>query len=729
MSRVWTLKGVALASAAAVALGGGVARAADGGVTLNELVVTANKREEKLKDVAMAVAAVPGQTLERLEANSFEDYAKLVPGLSLSAAKPGQTVLTLRGLSSLSAGSTVGVYVDDTPYGSSSGLSNGQFYTVDLNTYDLQRVEVLKGPQGTLYGASTLGGLIKFVTNRPDPKRFEGSVFAATEDTRDSWGWSAKGMINLPLGDKAAIRIVGVRLEDPGYIDNPARHEDNINGSRQTGLRIGLLVQPTAGLTLRLTATGQDSNFDNPGGIDVKTDSIGRPLLPLQPLTGDLQLSQNAPEISRSRYRVYNGSADWDLGWAQLTNVLSYGSLRQLQHVDDTVLGTVVAADGARQHKFTEELRLASRPGQRLDWIAGAYYTRETSRLTSDYSGLYAAAGLDLTGSGVRVAATYREAAVFGTLTYHFTPDLDLAVGARYAHNRQNTDQTGSGIYAAPATSGRSSEDVVLYSVAPRWRVNPDTLVYARLASGYRPGGPNVLPFKTTAAPSSFKADKVVSGEAGLRSELFDKRLSLDLSVFDTRWSDIQLIGIAVIDGVTTGVTQNGGSATSRGFEGAAVLTPTAGLTLALNGAYTDAKLTRDTTELVGGLKGDPLPYVPKWSGALDVNYEHPLSGDLSVFVGGAWAYVGARSTGISPRGAQFEQVRLDSYDTLDLRAGVQRGGWVLELFGRNLGDSRGVSALGTNESGAAAVLPGWGAQTEVVVRPRTVGVSLSGRF
>src|SRR5581483_796676 len=154
---------------------------------LEEVVVTATKVRERIQDVAVPITAISQARLTELQATNFEDYARLVPGLSLQENKPGQTVLTLQGISSFSAGSTVGVYVDDTPYGSSSGLTNAQFYSGDLNTYDVQRVEVLKGPQGTLYGASTLGGLLKFVPHAPDPSQFAAEVQMGTQSTRAAW--------------------------------------------------------------------------------------------------------------------------------------------------------------------------------------------------------------------------------------------------------------------------------------------------------------------------------------------------------------------------------------------------------------------------------------------------------------------------------------------------------------------------------------------------------------
>ncbi|MDQ0462665.1 outer membrane receptor protein involved in Fe transport [Caulobacter ginsengisoli] len=722
---------LAASTALAVWLAGSAAWAAEptDTTTVDEVVVTANKREERLKDVAMAVTAVGEDRLDRIQASDFQDYAKLVPGLSLASAKPGQTVLTLRGISSLSAGSTVGVYVDDTPYGSSSGLSNGQFYTGDLNTFDVQRVEVLKGPQGTLYGASTLGGLLKFVTNAPDPSGFSGRVVAGVEDVDGDFGWSAKGVLNAPLGDNAAVRLTAVHSVDPGFIDDPSRSLENTNDSVQSAVRLSFLFEPTDRLTVRLTAVGQNSVFNGSNAIDAQTDAIGRPLIPLRPLTGDLQLSHGVSEFSHTKYRIYNGSVGWDLGFGDLTSVTSYSTLRQTQLVDITVLGTVEGHSLADQTKFTQEIRLASKPGD-LEWVAGVYYTRETADLGTDYTGFYTALGADLTGSGSHIASTFKEKAVFATVTYHFTPQFDIALGGRFASNDQTTNQTGTGLFAGPAKLGDSSENVFLYSLAPRWRPDDNTIVYGRIASGYRPGGPNVVALGAPGSgPPNFDADKVISGELGLRRDFLDRRLSLDLSIFDIQWDDIQLVGLAVVSGVTTGITLNGGSAESRGFEWTALARPIQGLTLNFNGAYTDAELTSDTTSLVGGLNGEPLPYVPKWTASLGGDYEWSV-GEATAFVGASWSYIGERFTDFSPRPSQFEQIRLNSYSTVDLRAGLEQGPWSLEVYAKNVGDERGITALGTNSSAAAAATPGGAfGMTAAVIRPRTIGLSLSARF
>jgi len=709
---------------------------------LEEVVVTAGKVAEPLHDVAAPITAITESRLEDLQATNFEDYAKLVPGLSLQENKPGQTVLTLQGVSSFSGGSTVGIYVDDTPYGSSSGLTNGQFYTGDLNTYDLARVEVLKGPQGTLYGASTLGGLLKFVTNAPDPARFAADAELGTETTRSAWGWSAKGMVNLPVGDSAALRVSGVHEKDPGFINDPSRHLDNINSSDEDGVRASFLVRPVEALTIRLTAVGQDTVYNDNDAVDARENAAGQVLIPLQPLTGDLQVSQNVPQYTHSRYRVYDASVNWDFGAATLVSATSYGTLQQAQQTDDSLLGAsppVLQITNFKLEKLTQELRLQSTPvaqpaGGELDWLAGAYFTRETAAIVPELSGTYAALDLPLDGSFEDLASTYKEEAGFVNLTYHFTSQFDLGVGGRYAHNKQTSDETfGGPLYGGMAEQiGASSQGLALYSVAPRWKPTRDTTVYARVASGFRPGGPNIFPvgLATADTPSTFKPDRVVSTDLGFRSEWLDHRLAVDVSAFDIHWRDIQLVGLITLsDGMETSLTQNGGTAESRGIEWQGTFVPVSGLTLALNGAFTDARLTQDTTAEVGGFNGDPLPFVPRWTSALDVNYEFSIGADTRAFAGALASYVGRQRSSFSPVLA-YTQIPLDSYTTLDLRLGVRHAQWTAELFCKNATDQRGISGLGTNSSANVSADSGSASpQTVYVIRPRTFGVNVGVRF
>src|ERR1700689_5517574 len=220
---------------------------------LTTIVVTAEKREEKLKDVPMSVTALGGGALDNLQYRSFSDYAAMVPGLSLVSSQPGLTTLTLRGQNAGGVGSTVAVYLDESPFGSSSALLNGSTLSGDFDTWDLQRVEVLRGPQGTLYGANSEGGLLKFVTTAPVLGSFSGAA-EMTGESVDHGGNRGDGraVLNLPLGDKLAFRISGFDQDVPGYVNDPLSGKSDVNEGHKEGGRASILAAPTDDLTIRL---------------------------------------------------------------------------------------------------------------------------------------------------------------------------------------------------------------------------------------------------------------------------------------------------------------------------------------------------------------------------------------------------------------------------------------------------------------------------------------------
>jgi iron complex outermembrane receptor protein len=671
----------------------------------------------------MSVTAVTQQKVEQLQVFNFADYSKFVPGLTIVESSPGNTQLILRGLNSGGDAATVATYIDDTPYGSSNSLANGLITTPDLDTFDMQRIEVDRGPQGTLYGASSLGGVLKFVTNPPDPSRFAAMAEAGGDEVENSWGWSAKGMVNLPLGQIAALRIVGTDVDDPGYIDDPFRHAKNINEAREQGLRASLLVTPTSNLTVRLTAIAQDYDADDLNSEEIKINpATGVPLQPLTPIYGDLKDETLIAEPNDTQNRIYNGTINWNLGWSNLVSSTSYGTYASQADSDATLVGVTIPA-ALTIDKFTEEDRLQSPGNQQLEWLAGFYYTRETSLLAQKEVVFGGPVVVRL-----NLPSTYEEEAGFATLTYHFTPQFDVAVGGRYAHNDQRDSESENG---ATLIAGSSSDSTFTYSVEPRWRPNADWTVYGRIASGYQPGGPNAAPSTGVPPgfPLTFGPDTVVSYEAGVKADVLEHTLSFDIDAYHLDWNNIQLL----IEVDNTGVDSNGGRASSDGFEGEATWTPIPGLTFSANAAYTDARLTQNTNPVtVGAKSGSRLPYSPDWAGTLDGAYTWPINDEIKAFVGATWAYVGDRESQFSPA---IGQVELPSYNTWDLRAGLNfRANWTVEVFAKNVGDARGISSLNGSLSalGGGSIplfLQGITGSSVTVIQPRTVGFTLTARY
>ena len=721
-----------LAGAAFVAVALPVAsQAADAtSAVVKEVIVTANKREENLRDVPQSVTALSGADLEAQRAFAFEDYVPRVPGMNLISSQPGRTRLSLRGINAGGVSATIGTYVDETPYGSVTGLANGAVLAPDLDTFDMKRIEVLRGPQGTLYGASSLGGLLKFVTNAPDTSGFAGRVELNGEDTKSGQaGGSVKGMVNIPLGDKFAVRANAYSAYQGGFIDDPRRGERDVNSAHLSGGRISLLAQPIEPLSIRLSAVAQDISSRGSSTQDVNR-------LTLDTLYGDLTQSRTFSVPSKVTYRIYNGTVNYDFGFANLVSATSYATLNQRVNEDATgQLGALVSSifrqplgvgvlSYLEQQKFTQEVRLASASNEKLEWQVGGFYTKEENVLDQSLNGLSipnapqiapGVGGLQL----VRLTSKYREYAGFADVTWHFTDQFSVEVGGRYSHNKQDALQRSSGPLAGPASAfpGRSSEDVFTFAVAPKYKLSESATVYARLSKGYRPGGPNALnPLVPAAVPRTFKSDSILNYEVGVKGDAFERSVVYEVSAFYIDWSNVQLL--ANVGGF--GVNTNGGSAESAGVEGSVTWAVTPELTLSANGAYIDAQLKEDTGPLLGGHDGDRLPYSSPISGALGAEYRHPISEEMDVVGGVSLRFTGRRRSDFN---GTVGQTSLPSYQILDLHGGIDFKQFRAELYAKNLTDDRGILSLG-----GIGATPNGGVQAGVI-RPRTFGVSLSASY
>jgi len=719
----------------------------------DEIVVTAQKREQSLVDVPLSISVVGGDTLEKHQATSFQDYLALVPGLQLDQATPGAGRLILRGINTGGVASSVSVYVDETPFGSSSALANGGVLAGDFDTFDVARVEVLRGPQGTLYGASSLGGTLKFVTNEPDTGRFEARFRGSVENVSGGdLSYHGNAMINVPLGDTVAIRASGFYNRLGGFIDSVGTTstdaygytltsdvEDNINGSESYGGRVSLLFRPNDSFDLRLTGIAQNIRAEAPSVVESDPDT-------LETLYGGPTQSQFSKPFTNIDYRLYNGLFNYDFGGVTLTSSTSYSTQRQTFRDDATynLSGIVRALLGAPENefyldqqtnnrKFTQEVRLVSAPGD-FEWLVGGYYTSEKAEVRQDFAavepGTSTAIPFPFVLGHVALESKYEEYAGFANVTVHLGDRFDIDLGGRYSHNSQVADQTAEGVLAGnvPINSGlRSSDDVFTYSVAPKFKLNDRVSVYLRAAKGYRAGGPNVIaPNAPANTPASFGPDTVTSYEFGFKGDTADRVFGFDVSLFHIDWQNIQLI--TVINGF--GLNINGSSATSDGAEFAFTFRPVPGLVTSINGAFTDAKLTADAPPEVGGLNGDRLPFTPQFSFAASVDYEWSVGGDATAFAGGSVRVLGEQSGDFDAtfRAANGRQRLVKSYDVIDLRAGVDFGKFEVEVFGRNLTNSQGRTSTGALTASGLPTTPNGAIETGII-RPRTIGISLSTEF
>jgi iron complex outermembrane recepter protein len=695
-------------------------------VPLEEIVVTAQKREERLQDVPVPVTVISATALVESNQVRLQDYYTRVPGLSVTPEDSnGGPMITIRGVTTGALGNpTVGIVVDDVPLGSSGSVG---LQVPDIDPSDLARVEVLRGPQGTLYGASSIGGLLKYVTVDPDTSRVSGRVQGGVSNVYngEATGYNVRAAVNVPLGDTFAVRASGFARRDPGYIDDPGLAAEGVNQLNDNGGRLSALWKPSGGFSVKLSAVLQHETLHGSNNVHV------------QPGLGDLQqLALSGTGYLDQRVQVYTAVVKAKLGSFDLTSVSGYNINHYTDIIDYTpffgglnqsqfgVTGSPLHED-IKTSKFTQEVRLTAPIGEKAQWLIGAFYNHEDSPNTQDLRATDPATGV-VAGTFLFDTAPqkFEEYAAFTDLTWHFTDQFDVQFGGRESQNRQNSHVAYEGPYASLFLGGSptvypevyTKENSFTYLVTPRFRLSPDLMAYARLASGYRPGGPNVNA-AAFGLPASYKADKTKNYELGVKGDVLNHTFSYDASFYYIDWNDIQLTLFDAQSGA--GYYTNAGGAKSQGAEFSVELRPLTGLTLSAWVAYNDAELTKafPATSAAFGNPGDRLPFSSRLSGNFAVDEEFSLTRDMNGFVGGSVSYIGNRKgvfTGSSDRQT------FPSYARTDLRAGVKYETWTVNLFVNNLTDKR------------AALNGGIGALYPIAfnyIEPRTIGVSVADTF
>jgi len=720
-----------MSSTASVALLLPMAAIADD-TQVETITVTASKRDESIQNVPLSITALTGYQLEQTNAVRFEDYATTIPSLSYTSERPGETQITLRGITSGvdQPNATVATYVDDVPFGSSNTNASGSLLTPDFDTFDLNRLEVLEGPQGTLYGANSLGGIVKYVTNAPNLHDFEGKGELDQGGVDGGgYGYGAKAMLNVPIiDDKLAVRGVLYRREDGGFIDDIGVGGKDANRNDFTGGRVEVLYKPTQDFSIQFNVFIQDIKSYGSSVEDVNP-------LTLQPIYGDLTQKRLFSEGFNERYNLYNAVVKWDLGFANLMSSSAYSTFKADSTSDLTeaygqlapLLGVPQSSFGVDEvvptsvDRWTEEIRLASPTNHQLEWQVGTFLDgQRTMQNQNIYGYLVPQHTLVAPLAFAQLPASYFEYAVFGNLDYYITPEFDVAAGLRWGRNSQDFTLGAEGLLVGgnastpPATSAESD---TTFSVSPRWHVTPDAMVYTRIASGYRPGGPNdIPPGGAGIVPAEQKSDSVISYEVGAKTEWLDHRLVVDVSSFYIDWQDVQLT--SAVNGFSFG--GNGGAAVSEGFELHSAYRPISGLTLGLNASYTNAYLSKDAPG-VGGVSGDRLPTVPRWGTSATADYSQPAFGDFDAVAGGTFRYVGSRMSDFS---LQAGRVKVPSYDVFDLRMGIRDDSLSIMFFVKNLFDERGISTI----EDSLAITPTSPIQASVI-QPRTFGLSVVKQF
>ena len=721
-----------VSSAVFMVLAAAAASAQDASTNLGPVYVTAQKRTQNIQDVPVSISVVQGSRLEDGGSTQLTDYAAYVPGMQVdSNGTPGQTTVSLRGIGPLGSSATVGSYVDDAPIGSSGIYNSTNALSFELMPYDIERIEVLRGPQGTLYGASSIGGLLKYVTKAPSLEEFEGKVGVEAVDvsggSSNDFNYGAR--ISFPLAkDTLGMSLSYARRELPAYIDNVQTGESDVNDGTQEGARLALLWRPSETTSLTLSAMRQEVDSDANAQLfeDIDGEAVG----------DGLSTNVFLDEPYESQFDLYSATLSVQLGELTLTSVTSYSEADLLVHSDATraygeLIGAILEVGQLLsdvtypfgQEKLTQEIRLTSPASDRFEWLVGAFYTDEDNEVTQVVSLYDPGTGELIPGLNpaavVMLPNEYQEYAFFTNGTWKFNDTFHLTGGVRYAKNDQKFRQISFGLIVPTAdVPGTSDEDVVTYSLSPEWHFGDDTMVYARVATGYRAGGPNVF---LPGVPPMVDSDSMTDYEIGFKSSLAGGSFQLEAAAFYMDWEDIQL-GVAFPNG-TSGLA-NAGSAESKGVEGSFNWLASDNLTVGVTGAYTDAKLTSDTPN--GAQDGDRLPRTPEWSGSLFADYVMETGTNLDWKFGGLIRYVGDR---LSDPSSQPNSVSAESYLTVDLNAGVTiNDRWTIRAFARNATDEDGDLTRSLS-IGNSSLIGGPQFISVVPVQPRTFGLAVEVEF
>lgn len=699
------------------------------------IVVTAQKRAERLQDVSASIAAVSGADIAETGKNSFADVVASVPSLSMVSQGPGLSTLALRGVTTGGVRNdepqnkeTVGVYIDETPIS-----VNG--FNPDLGLYDISRIEVLRGPQGTLYGSGSMGGTIRIITNKPQFGAFEGAAEASLSQTEHGGtNSSVKGMVNVPLvEDGLALRAIAYHTYTSGYIDNVLTGQHNINDAETTGARVELGAR--IGENLRANFSYMIHELET-GGRSEQTSAYQRLTRGFDGLT--------------DRINIFNATFDYDLGWAGVTSSTSYMKKRNtnrnsLEFLLNTAFGfssTAPLVDTTEIEDFSQEFRIASSGDGRLNYVAGAFYQDRKRDYTqaADVAGIDAFMSTSSTALGAQHAdqAFYgvqdirqKQKSLFGELSYKLTGKLTATVGLRYFDFDETYRTYSSGLLNGGADSGKGSFSE--NGVTPKFNLSlaatKDNLVYLQVAKGFRLGGVNTTvpvdlcradleQLGRTNAAGSFASDSVWNYEIGSKNQLMNRRLTLNASAYLIDWDNIQTT--LNLPSCSFSFRTNAGTARSLGTEIEARYAFTRALEVYGNLGFTDATLTEDVP-FTPWKKGDRVPGVARYQVSAGARQALTWFKEDDSYVRLDYSYVSSMNTNFDANGVNNR--RYGDYHIVNLQAGVRVPGRPLEvsLFARNLLDTDGrVLAI------AGGLV---GPERFITVQPRTVGVTLQATF
>ncbi len=728
--------------------------------TIEEVIVSAAYRDQDIQDVVGGIQVFGGAELDKNGVSGMEDYLREVPSVSLQKSAVGKANIAIRGISNLNSqdggyadGSpTVGVYFNDVAI-------QGSGVFPDLNVYDLARIEVLKGPQGTLYGEGSMGGAIKMVMTSPDPNEWH--VRSSISNSKTKHGadnTDYRLAINVPLIDeKLGLRVVASKKFDSGYIDYTSIGKNNANSLSSESLRPIILWQATEWLSLEYMYLYDDSELDQLALID--SDNLDR-----------LENSNHEDQYSNTEFITHSLTARVDLGFAQLTSVSAAFNTERNAQARNLFLGQVAEGNTGsseagdlfhtafvRTHtdleSFSQELRLVSAGDERLDWIVGGFYRDREQKYRQELFEYFEPEGNAVTDTVFGLALgelsgqqsktngrePFKQTAAYTEVSYEILPGtLDLTAGLRWFEDivqfstraeyygaiallvgtdPENVDENGQ-VYVGFADEITTRDWLPKLSLA--WYANDDIMLFATVSKGFRSGTPNVYS-ALKAGPPLVRPDYVLNKEIGAKTTWLDGRVIVNLGIYQIDWEDFQglVAGTAYLGSagpLEFAYLANAGDAEVSGAELSTLWHVNDRLNLQFNAGYNDGEVTRpDPNNKV--TKGSEVPNKPVWTWSLSGSYSQPLSETLSANFGLTYSYVDEQITLFKQDGEDNEGLPLEDFALLKASIGIEGSNWGIQLFANNITDERVVTA---------ASIPG---PRNAINRPRTMGLRFNWEY
>ncbi|MGN6820438.1 MAG: TonB-dependent receptor [Sphingomonas sp.] len=660
----------------------------------DDIVVTATKRSESLRSVSGSVSALTGANLDAIGAQGFKDYLQTLPGVQFQASVPGVSNVTMRGIGTASTypdqgQATTGIYINDIPV-TDPGFA---LSVPDLDVFDVQRVEVLRGPQGTLYGAATLGGAVNYIYNPVSLTDVQaaGQASLTKSDYSSDLGYTAKLALNVPLVNNVlGVRLAAIRRSDAGFTDNIGTGTKDSNFHRVWAFRGNVLLKLSD--NFNLSYFGLYDQAKNGDGFAVF------------PQFGQYVRDTTVNEPTTFTTQLHNVKLNGDFGFATL--VVSLADLRKKQFSQydaSTFDGPGAYGNGtAKNHSQIAEIRLASSGSNKFDWLIGGYYDKTNEYYPSpEFVG-----NTPLTFFSVNYRS--HEKSIFGEATYHFTDQLKLTVGGRY-YNIDIATNTAAGVSTpgSPLAAGKQKSSGFSPKASLTYEASKDFMVYALYSRGFRMGGVNLNPsIPSFPTPATYGSDSVNNYEIGTRLSFVDRKVFLDTTAYYVDWSNVQL-RLARPD--NRSYVANAGSARSYGVESSLTVRPSRNFELQGNVTYLTAELAKTLVQGNGTvlLKGRDLPGAAHWT--TSANAKYTFNGPNAPYIMIAHQYISGSTNNFDPTS------KAGNYSLFSARAGARFDKFDVQVFVSNIFNKRGITTV--DYYGADQV---W-----YVTQPRAIGLSI----